>query len=109
MDYGDNVLNAHEVSELAAKVQKYPALPASHNTYFHHSTPKPAPVAHHAPHHHSTPAPPPHPPVTLQPALPPHPPAPHYHDDPIPILDDNYLEYEDPINYEVSFQPINFV
>ena len=82
LDYGDEVLNAHEVSELAAKVQKYPALPAGHS-YFRHTTPKPAPVVHPvalrhstpAPlvhpvvHHHSTPAPPPPPPVT------PHPPS----------------------------------
>ena len=102
MDYGDDVLNAHEVSELASKVQKYPPLPAG-NSYFHHSTPKPAPIVHPVPHHHSTPAPPP--PVTPIPNLVPHhPPAIIHHDDPLPpIPDDNYLDYGDPIDYKVGF------
>ena len=97
LDYGDDVLNAHEVSELASKVQKYPPLPAG-NSYFHHSTPKPAPIVHPVPHHHSTPAPPP--PVT---PIPHHPPAIVHHDPLPPIPDDNYLDYGDPIDYKVGF------
>ena len=96
LDYGDDVLNAHEVSELASKVQKYPPLPAG-NSYFHHSTPKPAPIVHPVPHHHSTPAPPP--PVT---PIPHHPPAIVHHDPLPPIPDDNYLDYGDPIDYKVG-------
>ena len=116
LDYGDEVLNAHEVSQLALKVQKYPPLPAG-NSYFHHSTPKPAPIVHPVPHHHSTPAPivhpvphhhstpAPPPPVTPIPHLAPHhPPAVIHHDDPLPLnLDDNYLDYGDPVDYKVGF------
>ena len=100
LDYGDEVLNAHEVSQLAANVQKYPRLPPGHS-YYRHSTPKP--LVHPVPHHHSTPAPPLPPPVKAHPpSLPPLNSLSH-HDEPIPIPYDDYYEYEDPIDYHVSF------
>ena len=102
LDYGDEVLTPHEVSELASTVQKYPPLPAG-NSYFRHSTPKPVPI----PHHHSTPAPPPPPPVT-----PPPPSPPIFNNlihgaEPIPIDHDDYYDYVDPIDHNVS--PFKFV
>ena len=102
LDYGDEVLNAHEVSQLAAKVQKYPPLPAGHS-YYRHSTPKP--LLHPVPHHHSTPAPPLPPPVKAHPpSLPPLNDLSHFVE-PIPITDHDYYEYEDPIDYKVGFLP----
>ena len=99
LDYGEEILNAHEVSQLAAKVQKYPPLPPSHSIY-HHSTPKPLPVVHNAVHHPPR-HPPPPPPVTPHPPPPPLPVA--HHVEPLPVPYDPYLEYDYPTDLSVSF------
>ena len=95
LDYGDEVLTPHEVSELASTVQKYPPLPAA-KTIFRHQSPKHVPL----PHHHSTPAPPP-------PVTPPPPSPPIFNNlihgvEPIPIEHDYYDDYVDPIDHQVS-------
>lgn len=98
LDYGEEILSSHEVSQLAAKVQKYPRLPPSHS-YHHHPTPTPAPVVYPAVNHQS---PPPPPPPTVIPHPPPPPPILH-HDEPLNVPYDPYQEYDDyPIDYEVS-------